>query len=307
MALSKEAKVGIFSVLAIIFFLVALVLTNNIQVILRGYTLNIIYKFVGDLKPGSQVKLAGGLKIGYVKKLERLGNQMNVQLWIDDRYPVDTRARFIIGSTSLMGDRYLNVEVESPSGLYLTNNSVITGISPISLDNLSIKVGNAVNSLFGESMNAEDVQRSFQELFNNTSDLMYQLNKTVQTSEPEVQRAIKTTADALLVFNVQMKEILTSLDHSAKNLDQLTSVNSDKLNQSIANLQLTAQSLQKAAKDLEAVSANSRHITEAIRNQEGVAGKLIYDKKLAKRLDTIMENTEVLTEKVKRNPKSLIW
>jgi phospholipid/cholesterol/gamma-HCH transport system substrate-binding protein len=307
MALSKEAKVGIFSVLAIIFFLIALVLTNNIQVILRGYTLNIIYKFVGDLKPGSPVKLAGGLKIGYVKKLERLGNQMSVQLWIDDRYPVDTRARFIIGSTSLMGDRYLNVEVENPSGLYLTNNSVITGISPISLDNLSIKVGNAVNSLFGESMNAEDIQRSFRSLFNNTSDLMYQLNKTVQTSEPEVQRAIKTTADALLVFNVQMKEILTALDHSAKNLDTLTSVNSERLSQSIANLQLTAQSLQKAAKDLEIVSANSRHITDAIRNQEGVVGKLVYDKKLAKRLDAILENTEVLTEKVKRNPKSLIW
>ncbi len=307
MVLSKEAKVGIFSFLAIIFFLIALVLTNNIQVILRGYNVNIIYKFVGDLKAGSQVKMAGGLKIGYVKGLKRAGNQMNAILWIDDKYPIDSKARFIIGSTSLMGDRYVDVEVESPSGTFLTNNSIITGISPISLDNLSIKVGNAVNSLFGESMNTEDIQRSFQSLFNNTSDLMYQLNKTVSTSEPEVQRAIKTTADALLVFNIQMKEILTSLDHSAKNLDKLTSVNSDKLTQSISDLQITARSLQKAAKDLEEVTANSKHITAAIRNQEGVVGRLIYDKKLGKRLDKIIENTEVLTEKVKRNPKSLIW
>ncbi len=307
MKLSKEAKVGVFTCLAILLFLVALIATTNITVILRGYTINVLYKFVGDLKAGSPVKMAGGLKIGYVKDLQRSGNQMNVKLWIADKVTVDQKALFIISSSSLMGDRYVDVELENPSGIFLTNNSIITGISPISLDALSIKVGNAVNSLFGGSMNTEDIQRSFTHLFKNTSDLMYELNNTIRTSEPDVQKAVKSTADSLMVFNVQLKSILISLERSSKNVEKFSDVNLDKLNASIADLQLSARSFQKAAKDLEEVAANSKSITAAIKNQNGVAGKLIYDKKMAQKLDNILDNMEVFSQKIKQNPKSLMW
>jgi phospholipid/cholesterol/gamma-HCH transport system substrate-binding protein len=291
MGLSKEAKVGIFTVLGLAVLLTALFFTSKIQVASKGYSLNLRYNSVSGLKNGSDVKLAGGVKIGFIRRIEMVGNQINVQLWVNREYQIDRDAYFIISTSGLMGDKFIDIIVEKPTGLYYTNNEVVNGVNPVSFDALTIKIGNAVGSLFGGSMTSGDMQKSFVYLLKNTSELMYELNKTVGDNRGQVVRSVGLFADSVQIFNGQLKDILTSLNYSVKSLEGISRLNSDKLNAAIANLEASSVSLKSAALD-------AKDMTAAIRNKQGPLGRMIYDRELGDSLDSAIRNLEVFSKRV---------
>ena len=292
MGLSKEAKVGIFTILGLGVLLAGLFVTSKVQVASKGYTLHLRYNSVSGLKNGSDVKLAGGVKIGFIRKIEMAGNQINVNLWVNRDYRIDRAAYFIISTSGLMGDKYIDIIVETPSGTCFTNNEVVEGVNPVSLDALTIKIGNAVGSLFGGSMTSGDMQKSFVYLLKNTSELMYGLNKTVGDNRGEVVKSIGLFADSMQTFNGQLKDILTSLNYSAKSLEGLSRLNADKFNSAIADLQASSASLKSA-------TADAQNITSAIRNKQGMLGKMIYDKDMGDSFSRAMQNLDAFMKKIK--------
>jgi phospholipid/cholesterol/gamma-HCH transport system substrate-binding protein len=307
MVITNEAKVGIFTFLALIILLVALMLTNSIRVGIQGYYLNVRYSFVNDLREGAPVVIAGGVRIGHAQKITINGNQLNVRLWINKKYPLDRTARFIIFTSGLMGDKYIEVEVETPSGQYYSPNEVIDGINPLSIDGLSIKIGNTLNSLFGGAMDSKDFQKSFVYIFKNTSELMYELNQTVRYSQPEFQKAVKSFSDSLTIFREQLVTIMGSLNASSKGLEKMTAGNADKINDAIENLHKASVNLNAASVNFQAIALNAKDITDAIKNKQGTVGRLIYDKDLYNTIAKSAKNFEVFTEKIKQNPKAMVW
>jgi hypothetical protein len=140
-------------------------------------------------------------------------------------------------------------------------------------------------------MTSGDMQKSFVYLLKNTSELMYELNKTVGDNRGQVVRSVGLFADSVQIFNGQLKDILTSLNYSVKSLEGISRLNSDKLNAAIANLEASSVSLKSAALD-------AKDMTAAIRNKQGPLGRMIYDRELGDSLDSAIRNLEVFSKRV---------
>jgi len=306
MSLSKKTKIGIFSFSALILFALGILLTKNIN-FSNGYNLNVRYNFISGIKVGSPVVFSGGLRMGHVQEITKISNQLNVKIWVENQYKIDRKTRFVIFASGMLGDKYIEVENPEPSGEYLQPNEIVQGVSPISLDALSLKFGNMANSLFSGATTSEDIQKSFVYLFKNTSEMMYQLNKLVKENQPGVKSSVDSLAISLKNFQSQLNNILVSLQRASKNIDSFSVANKKNLEASIASLQVSSKNIEVASKDLVEVLKNSKDITRAIREQKGTVGKLIYDDKIYKNLEKTSKNLQIFSGKIKKNPKSVIW
>ncbi|PYL64096.1 MAG: hypothetical protein DMF25_08325 [Verrucomicrobia bacterium] len=114
------------------------------------YPLTIRFTDASGLLKGSDVLLAGA-KIGKVAagpRMVREGNGVDVPLKIYDYIKVPEGSKFTVGSSGLLGDRFVNVTM--PSGqpkTYIAPNSYISGARETGLDDLTRKGGQVLDDL----------------------------------------------------------------------------------------------------------------------------------------------------------------
>src|SRR2546426_216980 len=116
------------------------------------YALTIRFSDASGLLKGSDVLLAGA-KIGKVSggpRLVREGNGVEVPLKIYDYVKVPQGSKFSVGSSGLLGDRFVNVTM--PAGqpkTFMAANTYIVGSRETGLDDLTREGGALVNDLRG--------------------------------------------------------------------------------------------------------------------------------------------------------------
>src|ERR687887_1114451 len=104
------------------------------------YTLTVRFTNASGLLKGSDVLLAGA-RIGKVSggpRLVREGNGVAVPLKIYDYVKIPEGSKFTVGSSGLLGDRFVNVVV--PSGqpkTYLPPNAFINGARETGIDDIT--------------------------------------------------------------------------------------------------------------------------------------------------------------------------
>src|SRR5438552_6852530 len=114
------------------------------------YEVTVRFSDASGLLKGSDILLAGA-KIGKVSggpRLVRQGNGVDVPLKIYDYVKVPEESKFTVGSSGLLGDRFVNVTM--PTGQpkkYLAPNSYISGARETGLDDLTRKGGQVLDDL----------------------------------------------------------------------------------------------------------------------------------------------------------------
>src|SRR5437763_7495611 len=116
------------------------------------YPLTVRFNDASGLLKGSDVLLAGA-RIGKVAggpRLVREGNGVLVPLKIYDYIKIPDTSKFTVGSSGLLGDRFVNVTM--PSGKpanYLAPNTTIEGARETGIDDLTKEGGALVGDLRG--------------------------------------------------------------------------------------------------------------------------------------------------------------
>src|SRR6266705_2281258 len=128
------------------------------------YPLTIRFTDASGLLKGSDVLLAGA-KIGKVAggpRMVREGNGVDVPLKIYDYIKIPDGSKFTVGSSGLLGDRFVNVTM--PAGerkAYLPPNAHISGARETGIDNLTREGG----ALVGDMRNAvQNINGTFSRL-----------------------------------------------------------------------------------------------------------------------------------------------
>src|SRR6202163_557984 len=120
------------------------------------YELTVRFPDASGLLKGSDVLLAGA-KIGRVSggpRLARSGQGVDVPLRIFDYVRVPAGSKFSVGSSGLLGDRF--VSVTTPSGepsAFIAKNTTIEGTRETGLDDLTREGGFLVSDLRGAVQN----------------------------------------------------------------------------------------------------------------------------------------------------------
>lgn len=129
LGLSREAKVGIFTVLGIMVFLISIILLGGDKLAFRStYPLRVMLPDVQGLARGSVVTL-DGVPIGNIRTLTFVdgSKSINVLLDIDTEFRnrMTEGSRASVKTQGALGDKYIFVEAGPLNGKPLTDNTVL--------------------------------------------------------------------------------------------------------------------------------------------------------------------------------------
>jgi phospholipid/cholesterol/gamma-HCH transport system substrate-binding protein len=230
------------------------------------YAVTVRFNDASGLLKGSDVLLAGA-KIGKVAggpRMVREGNGVDVPLKIFDYIKIPEGSKFMVGSSGLLGDRFVTVTL--PPGdrkKFIAANSYITGTRETGLDDLTREGGALVTDLRG----------------------------TVQKINGVVDRL---GSEALSPGN--MENLKGSLQHLSEATNAL-SQSSQKLEGVIGQADATMSSIKKDADSLQLVLNDARKTVQSasdVFNQathgDGMLASLLTNKELAADLRALITN-----------------
>jgi len=223
------------------------------------YGLTIRFNDASGLLKGSDVLLAGA-RIGKVSggpRMVREGQGVEVPLKIYDYIKVPEGSKFTVGSSGLLGDRFVNVVM--PPGqpkAFLRPNTYINGSRETGIDDLTREGGALVNDLRG----------------------------TVQKIDTTVNRLNQDT-----LSSANMENLKSSMEH----LNQATGAlaeSSKKLDGVIEQADSTMASAKKAADNLQNAIADTRKVLQSATQGKGLVATLLNNQELANDLHALVSN-----------------
>jgi virulence factor Mce-like protein len=255
-----EFKVGIFVFVGCAALAALVVKFGRLGEGMKGfYPLTVRFVDASGLLKGSDV-LLGGAKIGRVSGGPRLvpdGPGVAVPLRIYDYVKLPAGSKFTVGSSGLLGDRF--VTVTPPAGQpteYIPKNAFIDGTRESGIDDLA-KQGNA---------------------------LVGDLRGTVQKIDTAAERLSTETLSP-----ANMENLKASMEH----LNQATSAlaeSSKKLDGVIDSADSTMTSAKKAADNLQNAIADTRKVLRTATQGRGLVATLLNDQQLAEDLHALIRN-----------------
>lgn len=230
------------------------------------YPVIVHFKDASGLLKGSDV-LFSGAKIGKVAsgpRLLREGAGVAVPLKIYDYVKIPADSKFTVGSSGLLGDRFVNVAMPAgPAREYLTPNATVEGARQTGIDDLTREGNLLIQDLRGTVQN---INGTFTRL--NTEAL-----------SPETLKNLRSSVDHL-------NETTTALSQTSKKLDAV-----------VDGADATMKSARKDADDLQGTIAEARRTfssaTQLLRDATkgtGLLAALVNDSTLARDLRALIGN-----------------
>jgi phospholipid/cholesterol/gamma-HCH transport system substrate-binding protein len=223
------------------------------------YQLTVRFNDASGLLKGSDVLLAGA-RIGKVAagpRLVREGDGVAVPLKIYDYVKVPEGTKFTVGSSGLLGDRFVNVTMPpGPPKAYLPPNAYVNGARETGIDDLTRSGGALVNDLRG----------------------------TVQKIDTTVDRLNQDT-----LSRANMDNLKSSMEHLNEASGALAQ-SSKKLDGVVEQADSAMASAKKAADDLQNAIGDTRKVLRSATQGKGVVATLLNDQTLASDLHALVTN-----------------
>lgn len=287
MKLSEEAKVGLMITVSFTVFIVMIAMLAKINISRSGYTLRVYYSFLNDLRVGAPVKIAGGIKIGYVDTIKQSGEKTEVDVWIEKKYPLVKNTRFAIFTSGLIGEKYVNVFVPPSSDVeeFLADGDVVYGLDPASFDQMMMT--------FQTFMQDESGGQVLAEIFQNSKKFVGNLNKIADENRYDVRQSIITTKEMIASLNMQSQVMMGNINKFSKNMADLSEQNKDDIN-------ITLRNLSEA-------SANLNKIVFRIEKGRGTLGRLLNEEDIYNNLRDASISAKDLFRQLKQDPSKLFF
>jgi phospholipid/cholesterol/gamma-HCH transport system substrate-binding protein len=223
------------------------------------YPITVRFADASGLLKDSDVLLAGA-RIGRVSDGPRLvpdGPGVAVPLRIYDYVKIPAGSKFAVGSSGLLGDRFVTVTPPAgqPTG-YVAKNAVIDGARETGIDDLTREGGALVNDLRG----------------------------TVQKIDTTVDRLNQDT-----LSSTNMENLKSSMEHLNQASGALAE-SSKKLDGVIEQADSTMTSAKEAADNLQNAIADARRVLNSATKGKGLVAALLNDQQLANDLHALVTN-----------------
>ena len=255
-----EFKVGIFVFVGLAMIGALLVQFGRLGEGMKTYyALTVRFDNASGLLKGCDVLLAGA-RIGKVAagpRLVREGGGVAVPLKIYDYVKVPEGTKFAVGSSGLLGDRFVVVTPPTgPAKAYLPPNAYIDGTRETGIDDLTKQGGALVTDLRG----------------------------TVQKIDTTVERLNQDTLS---------KQNMENLKASMEHLNQATSAlaeSSKKLDGVMDQADSTMASAKQAADTLQNAIGDTRKVLHSATQGKGLVATLLNDQQLSDDLHALIRN-----------------
>ena len=218
------------------------------------YTLTVRFNDASGLLKGTDVLLAGA-RIGKVAGAPRLvheGSGIAVPLKIYDYIKIPEGTKFMVGSSGLLGDRFVNVTVPpGPPKAYLPPNAYINGTRETGIDDITREGGALLTDLRGtvQKLNQETLSTQNMQNLKASMEHLNQATSALAESSKKLDGVVE-----------QAGSTMTSAKEAADNLQNAINDTRKVLRTATQGKGLVATLLnnQELANDLHALISNLR-------------------------------------------------
>lgn len=287
MKLNNEAKVGLMITASFTIFIILVALLAKINISRQGYTLRVYFSFLNDLRISAPVKIAGGIKIGYVDSIRQSGEKTEITLWIEKKYTLAKNTKFAIFTSGLIGEKYINVFVPPAGDVedFLMDGDKVYGIDPASFDQMMMT--------FQSFMQDESGGQVLAEIFQNSKRFVGSLNKTVDENRGDIRQSIVSAKQTIANLNQQSQLMMSNINRFSKNMAELSDKNKDDINITLRNLSETSTNLNK--------------IVFRIEKGRGTLGRLLNEEDIYNNLRDASIAAKDLFRQLKQDPSKLLF
>lgn len=294
MGISKEVKVGIFSVVAIATLYLGFNFLKGIDFFARSNKYYVLYEDVGGLTKSNPIKISGfGVgKVSNIALLQQQGNIVLVEMDIDNK--------IILGDSAVAR---LDADLLGSVSIVIGVGDVSKPLSPG--DTLLARVNPGLAELFKES--TEPLTNNLPILISNLNDLLEDLHGTGNKLKEALASFTNTsnTLNLMLVDNEdtleaainEFKALAVNLNATVAEVQPLLA-NFSTLADSLSNLELRA-TLNK----LDVLLEETTSTVKALGSEDGTLGKLMKDDSLYNNLNQAMLDLDSLLLHINENPK----
>lgn len=257
-----QLKVGLFLLAGLVVVGLMVVYFGRLgEGFAKYYTVRVEFSNASGLLRGSEVLLAGA-KVGRVLNAPTILPDMKgiyVDVRILDEVQIPDDSTFVIGSSGLLGDKYIEIKLDGAGKKegFIQPGAVIKG--------------------------ADDTG-GIASMTDGAGELIAELKTTVKNINSVVLKLDQT---------VLSKEELASISKTIKNLETATTQIADasgKAGKLVADADQTLESGKKAAEELNKTIASIHQLVDQIKSGKGVLGTLVSNRQLAENLEALIIN-----------------
>ena len=293
MKLSYEIKTGVLVLTGIILFIIGFSYLKSNDVFIKDRVFYAVYEDVEGVSKGTPVTISG-FNVGSVQDIKFFNNSSKLLLKfrVENDFNFSNQSTAQIYETGLIGGKALAVIPKygneiAKSGDTL-NSSIAPGLTELVNDKLS------------------PLQEKIESMVVSSDSVLISLNSVLNTqAKDQIQSTI-----------TNFSSTVTDLKNSAGTLDEMISMNKNKINNIITNVNKSSNELSDLSNsfsDLTVIienlseSSNSiENIVNEISSGNGSLGNLIYDDNLIKSLNAASSNINLLIEDLRLNPKRYV-
>jgi phospholipid/cholesterol/gamma-HCH transport system substrate-binding protein len=195
--LSLEAKVGAFVTAGLLLMGTAIFLLGD-YTLEKRYTIYALFHDVANLTKNAPVKLSG-VEIGQIRDIELVDSHARVILSIRKGVDIYKDSEFEIGSTGIIGSKYLQITQGHMKAGVLAPEATVNGIDPVSIEKALTKALASLQNILTD-INSDGPRGSLtsnlKETVANVREMTANLNDLIEETKPGLTSAIGR-ADAI--------------------------------------------------------------------------------------------------------------
>jgi phospholipid/cholesterol/gamma-HCH transport system substrate-binding protein len=296
---SKEIKVGLLAVVALIALAVGFNFLRGSNLLSSDRTYYAIYPKVDGLNVGAPVIL-NGIKVGQVKNLELQpdkNNSIKASLELDKTIQLGDSTKAGL-SGSLLGSKtitlLLGADTKKYSGGETLQTTTAVSITDIVQERATVLL-DTVNSTLAHinGFLNKDAQTNIQGTLVGARESTEALQKLITSNQANINEITRNFAQ----MSVALNKTTAKLDRIATNFGQLSdSLKSAPVGPALRNLNTTLVEAQTSLKG----------VSSALNDKKGSLGKLINDSTLYRNLNATAASSNELISDMKANPKRYV-
>ncbi len=268
-------RVGIFMAIGLAVIAAMVVYFGRFGDAVRGYyDIRAEFPDASGIYKGAGVLLAGA-KIGIVGNDPVILPNMDgvsVNLKIYDDVEIPSKSQFLIGSSGMLGDKFVQIALDSDAkgSPPIARNTTVKGRTGAGLSELTTKADAMMSEIMDTVANIKSITAN--------------LNTTVFTG---------TTMGDLNTTIANLKQTSASFADSAKKLDGVITKAEGAIgtgDEALKSAKATAESAKAAADELKKTIADVRGLVQQTKQGKGALGALLMDKEMADNLRALVAN-----------------
>ena len=204
--MNGEMKVGVFVLVGSILFGTAIFLLGDYS-FQRFYPVYAEFTDVAGLPDKAVVKLSG-VEVGKIKKIYLKDDKVIVQLAILEGVKIYRDARFLVGSTSVIGSKFLQIDQGTPASGVLEAGTRVRGDDAMPLDRAVARAVTSLEALIKDVRGDGSLGQNLNEILHNMKDVTANVNELVANGQPHAEKAM----ERLDTITAKLDAMLTKTD-----------------------------------------------------------------------------------------------